>query len=130
MSSAKNWIGKKVRLRASVREASVSSQLNETATVLREYPDIAGGVKLDKELAGFRSWNVEELELTPEQVKADQEFWETFCNFMAACEDRIVWHTERIPNVTPPEVAKAATQLVIVVHAERAHAWKWFMVLP
>lgn len=39
------------------------NQSNETAVIELFYSDVVGGVRLDKELAGFTSWNVQDLEL-------------------------------------------------------------------
>lgn len=37
----------------------------KTARIIREYPDIEGGVVLDRKLDGFKSWNVDDLRRVP-----------------------------------------------------------------
>ena len=37
----------------------------ETAKIERMYSDIEGGVRLDKQIDGFWSWNIADLEVLP-----------------------------------------------------------------
>ncbi len=38
---------------------------SQTAKIERIYSDIVGGVRLDKQLDGFWSWNIADLEVLP-----------------------------------------------------------------
>lgn len=51
-------VGSVVRVRD-----DVSGQVSEPAVIGRFYTDIDGGLKLDREVFGFRSWNVADCEL-------------------------------------------------------------------
>ena len=43
-----------------------------TAKIELFYSDISGGVRLDRELAGFVSWNVEDLERVPKLLRSTE----------------------------------------------------------
>lgn len=66
-------VGSRVRLKEDVltrRRDSRCFQLihrqkskSKTAVITVVYRDVEGGVRLDKELEGFKSWNLKDLEL-------------------------------------------------------------------
>lgn len=56
-------VGSRVRLKEDVRFRRDEDSKNETAVIELFYSDVEGGVRLDKELDGFRSWNVKDFEL-------------------------------------------------------------------
>lgn len=56
-------VGSRVRIKQDVLLNRNDKATNETAVIELFYNDVVGGVRLDKELAGFTSWNVEDLEL-------------------------------------------------------------------
>lgn len=37
------------------------------------YPDIPGGVKLDREIDGFTSWNIENLEIVEQRILTERD---------------------------------------------------------
>lgn len=55
-------VGSRVRIKQDVLLRRDDEATNETAVIELFYSDVVGGVRLDKELAGFKSWNVEDLE--------------------------------------------------------------------
>lgn len=56
-------IGDIVKLTADSRRGRCDKPDHKTASIEVFYSDIKGGVRLDRELCGFRSWNVADLEL-------------------------------------------------------------------
>ncbi|MBD3407322.1 MAG: hypothetical protein GF411_14490 [Candidatus Lokiarchaeota archaeon] len=60
-------VGRTVRLKdetCMIRHGEPGDK-SKTAKIERVYDDIEGGVRLDRQLDGFYSWNIEDLEIMP-----------------------------------------------------------------